>query len=157
MWLKWVDRRSGTTNHRGYGPAVQKPPTTHAERRELLKLFVDDAVPGEIRDEGWWAAEFEERFAGGHNYRSGCWVIDLDRARYLAQLCRPRQTGLYSWSRVRPDCHNCSSWVIAIVNEVMDEPDFLCVEHPKLLSSVRDCLWRDGPNHQRWDRGEVNR
>jgi hypothetical protein len=154
MWLKWTDPKSGGKNYRGFYACFDSfPEKVQQDRKLQRRLVVKGAVPGEIRDDVR-AAQLEERFGRGEQYYSADWAIDQGRAARLDELCPVGARDLYSWSEDWPDCDNCSSWAIATVNAAMGDPTFLQADRPRALSSVMECLWGDGPHHQRWDTEE---
>ena len=81
------------------------------------------------------------------NFLPKTWAITKEQLSRLRRKCFiPKDekyviNGCYSWNKRCPEWHNCSSWVISVVNYVIDTPDFLICSSPKRLSVIEREIW----------------
>jgi len=69
-------------------------------------------------------------------------LVRLQKRCFIPKNQTFKLEGYYSWNKRRPTWYNCSSWVINVVNHVMNNPNFLACSSPKRLGIVEEEIWK---------------
>jgi hypothetical protein len=140
MWIYW--KSSEKEYHppfRGYFPIEEEIPVEYREHNKWLRFFARQCIRGQYRVDTV-AMTIMEILSDRIFIKE--WSITEEQLNSLRKRCFiPKDQdykleGFYSWDKRRPDWHNCSSWVINVVNHVMNKANFLVCSSPKRLGIV---------------------
>jgi len=138
MWLGWLTD-SAKYQCRGYFPNVADIPADYRDKSKWNSFFKTESVRG-IRRIDFRAVELSRRFP--EQIRIKEWEMKEPHKKYLLEfICWIPSgrdgvfDGEYSWNPNNPKEHNCSSWVVKKINDVMGN-NFINCPQPKKLESV---------------------
>jgi hypothetical protein len=146
-WLYWV-KEGLKPIYRGYYPERADIPQeirTSANSLTVIRFLATHSVRGKIQVD--LDAEEVTKNSPTEVHKKE-WNITQEQLKKLVNRCHiPEGTtfkydGLYSWIRSESGSHNCLSWIVAVINHVMDNPSFLKCSSPKQLSKAdREIAW----------------
>lgn len=146
MWIYWEGpEKEENPPYRGYYPSIEKIPPEYRDYSKWPRFFSRHCVQGEHWID-YRAIRHTERFP--IKILTKEWLITKRQLILLRERCSIpigqdyKLEGYYSWNKRRPDWHNCSSWVISIINYVMEDANFLVCSSPKRLSIVEQEIWK---------------
>jgi len=145
MWLYWKSPEKEQNPYRGYYPIEEEIPTEYRNYNKWPRFFARYCVRGRYQIDLFAMNIVKE--LDENKFFTKEWSITKEQLSRLKRKCFiPKDEkyvikGYYSWSKRRPDWHNCSSWVISVVNYVMDAPDCLVCSSPKRLSVIEREIW----------------
>jgi len=145
MWLYWTKQENDYHDpFRGYYPVEEQIPQEYSDYSKWPRFFSHCCVQGEYRVDVT-AMDIMNDFRDKILLKE--WTITQNQLLRLQERChipkdkRATFEGYYSWNKRQPGWHNCSSWIIHIINHVMNNPNFLVCNSPKRLSIVEQEIW----------------
>jgi len=147
MWLYWkTPEKEHHPPFRGYYPVVEEIPSEYRDYSKWPRFFARQRVQGRYQVD-FDAMDIIHKLSDRVLVKE--WPITKEQLIRLRNRCfipegeQDVLEGYYSWNKGRSDWHNCSSWVISVVNHVMDEPNFLACASPKRLGVVGIEIWKN--------------
>ena len=144
MWVYWTNAEGPHPPYRGFYPDITDIPPEYEDPKTWPRFFAKHSVRGECRVD-IYAMELTEQ--SREKLRDKKWTIDHEKKDRLERICFIPEDrisihkGRYSWNKRRADWDNCSSWAIKIVNQVMDDANFIICNRPKRLQHVVRAIW----------------
>jgi hypothetical protein len=147
-WLYWkTPEKEHHPPFRGYYPVEEEIPIEYRDYSKWPRFFARHCVRGRYQIDLFAMSIMEELDEDKFYTRE--WPITKKQLVRLRRRCfTPKDErhvieGYYSWNRRHSEWHNCSSWVISVVNYVMNNANFLVCSSPKSLSKVELEIWKN--------------